>query len=36
MAVAGKPRQSGEITVSADEIWGVLIGQGGGLSLQLY
>ena len=33
---AGKPAQRGDIEVSADEIWGVLIGPGGGLPLQLY
>jgi hypothetical protein len=33
---SGKPPQSDEVEVGAGEIWGVLIGPGGGLALQMY
>ncbi|MEQ1651365.1 MAG: hypothetical protein ABL897_02645 [Hyphomicrobium sp.] len=32
----GKPAQKDEATFGGDEIWGVLIGPGGGLPLQMY
>jgi len=32
----GKPMQSEEIEIGADQIWGLLIAPGGGLALQIY
>ncbi|HMJ43501.1 MAG TPA: hypothetical protein VK522_14615 [Pseudolabrys sp.] len=32
----GKPASNGEVEVGADQTWGVLIGPGGALSLQVY
>lgn len=34
--VPGKPAFNEEVKVSVDEAWGVLVGPGGGLSLQVY
>jgi hypothetical protein len=36
LKVAGEPSQSEDVTVGADEIWGLLIGPGGLLPLQMY
>ena len=36
LKMTGKPAASDEITVAADEIWGLLIGPGGALPLQMY
>lgn len=32
----GKPKRASEITVGADEAWGLMVGPGGVLSLQMY
>ena len=34
--LAGKPAQTDEIELGADEVWGVMIGPGGVLALQAY
>jgi len=34
--VAGQPAQSDELEVKADEMWGLLLGPGGALPLQMY
>jgi hypothetical protein len=34
--LAGRPAQTQETTVAADETWGLLIGPGGVLPLQMY
>ncbi len=36
LKMPGKPAASDEITVAADETWGLLIGPGGALPLQMY
>ena len=36
VTVPGKPPFNEEVKVSADEAWGVIVGPGGGLSLQVY
>ena len=36
LKVAGKPAASEEITVKADETWGLIVGPGGALALQVY
>lgn len=36
LKMTGKPAASDEITVAADETWGLLIGPGGALPLQMY
>ncbi len=36
LKMSGKPAASDEITVAADETWGLLIGPGGALPLQMY
>ncbi len=33
---SGKPAKTDTVTVGADEIWGLMIGPGGGLALQMY
>ena len=33
---AGKPNQNGEIVVGADDAWGLMVGPGGVLALQMY
>ena len=33
---SGQPSKSGEITVAADDIWGLMVGPGGMLALQMY
>ncbi len=36
LAVAGKPNKTTEISVGADEAWGLMVGPGGVLALQMY
>lgn len=36
LKLAGKPNKTGEIVVSADDAWGLMIGPGGVLPLQIY
>jgi len=36
LKLTGKPRQTGEVVVGADDAWGLMIGPGGVLALQMY
>ncbi len=36
LKLAGKPSQAGEIVVGADDAWGLMVGPGGVLALQMY
>ena len=36
IALPGRPKQSEEVALGADEIWGLMIGPGGVLALQAY